>query len=252
MSDWHACAALVQRGDPLRFRSTMAAPPAARAVLFPIYAMALEAARAPWLTQEPMIAEMRLQWWRDALEEISGDGEVRRHEVTTPLSEVLSKAGAEALDDLVLARRWDIYKDPFEDEAALTRYLEHTAGAPLFAACDALGTSDRTVCNDAGYAAGLARFLQAIPELENLGRIPLLDGRAEAVAALAQGGLARLAKARRARGKVHPAPFLGLWEADVILRHAAKDPGAVKEGTLDMPAFKSATRLGWAAMTGRW
>ncbi|MFN5827641.1 MAG: phytoene synthase, partial [Rhodobacterales bacterium] len=33
-----ACAALVQRGDPDRFMAVMAAPVAARARLFPLYA----------------------------------------------------------------------------------------------------------------------------------------------------------------------------------------------------------------------
>jgi phytoene synthase len=65
-----ACADLVARGDPDRFRATMATPPEARAVLFPIYAFNLEVSRAPWVTEEPMIAEMRLQFWRDVAEEI--------------------------------------------------------------------------------------------------------------------------------------------------------------------------------------
>ena len=35
----------------------MAAPVAARRVLFPLYAFNVEVARAPWVTQEAMIAE---------------------------------------------------------------------------------------------------------------------------------------------------------------------------------------------------
>ena len=88
--DVKACAALVQRADPDRFRATMAAPVSARSVLFPVYALNVEVARAPWVTQESMIAEMRLQWWRDALQQIAEGTAVRRHEVVTPLSRVLS------------------------------------------------------------------------------------------------------------------------------------------------------------------
>lgn len=252
MSEWHACAALVERGDRARFRAAMAASPKTRAVLFPIYAMALEVARAPWLTQEPMIAEMRLQWWRDVLEEIITGAPVRRHEVTTPLAAVLTKAGAEALDGLVAARRWDIYKDPFEDEAAFALYLERTNGAVLFAACDALGRSEAQVCADAGFAGGLARFFQAIPELVAQKRIPLLDGRPEAVALLAQSGLDRLAKARAHRGAVHAAPFFSLWEAEAILTQAARSPERVGDGTLEVGQLRSAATLSWAAGTGRW
>ena len=98
-----ACARTVEQGDPDRFRTVMAAPVTARSVLFPLYAFNVEVARAPWVTQEAMIAEMRLQWWRDALEEIATDAEVRKHEVTTPLGSVLSAAQARMLDETVAA-----------------------------------------------------------------------------------------------------------------------------------------------------
>ena len=100
-----ACAELVRRGDPDRFLAAMAAPPAARNVLFPLYAFNVEVSRAPWVTPEPLIAEMRLQWWRDALAEIAAGAPVRRHEVTTPLAAVLDAEGARLLDALVEARR---------------------------------------------------------------------------------------------------------------------------------------------------
>ena len=58
-----ACAAIVQRADPDRFLAVMAAPVAVRARLFPLFAVNVEVARAPWVTQEPLIAQMRLQWW---------------------------------------------------------------------------------------------------------------------------------------------------------------------------------------------
>ncbi|MCR9114839.1 MAG: phytoene synthase, partial [Rhodobacteraceae bacterium] len=44
--DLTACAGLVQRGDPDRFAATMAAPVAARAGLFAIYAFNVEVSRA--------------------------------------------------------------------------------------------------------------------------------------------------------------------------------------------------------------
>ena len=61
----------------------MAAPLAARQILFPLYAFNVEVARAPWVASEPMIGEMRLQWWRDVLEEIGAD--------EVPLLEVYNK-----------------------------------------------------------------------------------------------------------------------------------------------------------------
>ena len=65
-----ACAELVRRGDPDRFLSAMTAPPELRGRLMILYAFNLEVARAPWVASEPMLAEMRLQWWADAIAEI--------------------------------------------------------------------------------------------------------------------------------------------------------------------------------------
>ena len=50
--DVKACAALVHRADPDRFMAVMAAPVPARPLLFPLYALNVEVARAPWVTQE--------------------------------------------------------------------------------------------------------------------------------------------------------------------------------------------------------
>ncbi|MCB1364057.1 MAG: squalene/phytoene synthase family protein, partial [Rhodobacteraceae bacterium] len=170
-----ACADLVRRADPDRFLATMAAPAAARAPLFAIYALNVEVARAPWVTQETLIAEMRLQWWRDALAGIAGGGEAGAHEVLTPLAEVLTPGLAAALDPLVEARRWDIYRDPFADETALEAHIDRTAGTLLRVAARSLGPADETVVGDLAHAAGLANWLRAVPGLAARGRVPLPD-----------------------------------------------------------------------------
>ena len=59
-----ACAGLVERGDPDRFRTVMAAPLAARPVMFTLYALNVEVARAPWVTKEAMMIQLiqRAPW----------------------------------------------------------------------------------------------------------------------------------------------------------------------------------------------
>ena len=49
--DMNACAQIVEKGDPARFRTVMAAPVEARLKLFPLYAFNVEVARAPYVTQ---------------------------------------------------------------------------------------------------------------------------------------------------------------------------------------------------------
>ena len=78
-----------------------------------------------------MIAEMRLQWWYDALGEIAASADIIRHEIVTPLSEQLTPAQAQELQRLVEARRWDIYRDPFESEDAFEKWHIHATSGTL-------------------------------------------------------------------------------------------------------------------------
>ncbi|MGH1354445.1 MAG: squalene/phytoene synthase family protein [Thalassovita sp.] len=253
--DMIACAELVQRADPDRFRVAMAAPVPARLVLFPLFAANVEVSRAPWVTQEHLIAEMRLQWWKDAFEEIAAGGNVRRHEVVTPLTRVLDARGAQLMLELAEVRSWDIYRDPFDDAAHFQRYITATSANLMLAGARALGDVDDSAVLDMGYAAGLANFLAAVPALEKAKRVPLVDGRPEAVAALAQDGLARLKRARSARGLVPqvvaPAMLLG-WKAEGILKRAAAQPQRVAAGALAGSEFTNNAGLMLRAMTGRW
>ncbi|KIN72886.1 squalene/phytoene synthase family protein [Sulfitobacter guttiformis] len=249
--DLNACAGIVERGDPLRFRTAMLAPVPLRASLFALYAFNVEVSRAPWVTQEAMIAEMRLQWWRDVLEEIATGGPVRRHEVATPLAAVLSAEQAVTLDALVAARRWDIYRDPFEDAADLARYIDQTAGHLMWVAASLSGFSAEGPVRRAGYASGIGSWLRAIPALEAAGRVPLLDGTQDGVIALASDGLAALAEARAHRGEIArsctPA-LLPATAAEPALRAAITHPQAVVEGALPETGFAFRLR----AASGLW
>ncbi|MEQ8898376.1 MAG: squalene/phytoene synthase family protein [Roseovarius sp.] len=250
-----ACADLVRRGDPDRFRAVMAAPVAAREALFPVYAFNLEVSRAPWVTEEPMIAEMRLQWWRDLLGEIKAGGPVRRHEVASPLSKVVDAEGAELLDQLVAARRWDVYREPFEDMAHFREYIGKTSSNLLLAAARALSGVPEDTVREAGYALGLANWLRAVPELEKAGRIPLVEGTHQAIRALAEEGLDHLASARAARRTIPAAArpaMLVLWQAGPVLKAARNVPGRVAGGALDRAPFRSRVTLMARAATGLW
>ena len=238
-----ACAALVERGDPDRFAAVMAAPVAARGRLFVLYAFNLEVARAPWVTKEPMIAEMRLQWWRDIVAEAAAGKAARAHEVAGPLSALIREAAlpVEVMDRLVEARRWDVYRDAFEDRAAFDAYLEDTGAGLMWLAGRALGAgaAGEAALRGLGWAVALAGFLRAVPELEARGRVPLVDGRAEAVAALARDGLARLAGARAGLRRLGPARAATIagWQAEGLLRMAAREPGRVAAGGMALPEF---------------
>lgn len=248
-----ACADIVAKGDPGRFRAAMAAPVAARRVLFPLYAFNVEVARAPWVASEPMIGEMRLQWWRDAVDEIGQGGPVRKHEVTTPLADILDTHAAHLLDRLIAARRWDLYRDAFEDLAHFNDYLDQTGGALLWVATRALGAPEtaETIVRRYGAAAALARFFVAVPELEARGRIPLIDGTKDGVAARAQQALDHMPTPRQLRGAL-PKPaqpaLLEAWQTRALLTRVLRRPEKVAEGTLGLSEARKAWTLFLASL----
>jgi len=248
-ADVQACAATVETGDPDRFRTVMAAPVAARAILFPLYAFNVEVSRAPWVTQEPMIAEMRLQWWRDALDEIAQGSHVRKHQVTTPLSALITPEQIGQLDQLIAMRRWDIYKDAFEDQEHFDTYINNTAGTLMWAAAQLLGApaeAEATV-RGVGYAAGIAAFLCAVPSLVEAGRIPLIDGTRDGLITLARRGLDGVAQPGLSK-KASPAlwPAIGTVAA---LKKVIRDPDSVGDGRLQCRI--APWRLTRAAMGGK-
>ena len=246
-----ACAELVQRGDPDRFRAVMAAPVEARAQLLPLYAFNLEVARAPWVTQEPLIAEMRLQWWRDVVEN-AASGAARAHEVAGPLHDLIRDFGlpVDVMDRLIAARRWDVHRDPHEGVDGLSAYLEDTGAGLMWLAARALGAPDAAEApvRAYGWASAAAMYICAIPVLEERGRHPLPDK--VSAQDLAWQGLEKLTIARNSRKtipkEVAPALLAG-WQTEGLLRQMVAGHTS--------PALSEA-RKRWdllrQAFTGRW
>lgn len=246
-----ACAALVERGDPDRFRAVMAAPVDARAQLFPLYAFNLEVARAPWVTEEPLIAEMRLQWWRDVVEN-AASGAARAHEVAGPLHDLIRDFGlpVEVLDRLIVARRWDIHRDAHADAAALDAYLDDTGAGLMWLAARAVGAPDsaEATVRAYGWAAAVAGYLRAVPELRARGRQPLPEG--TQAFDLARRGLERLAEARKGRKavpkEVAPALLAG-WQTEGLLRQVVAG-----QSSPELPEARKRWAMLWQVFSGRW
>ena len=231
--------------------------------MFPIYAFNVEVSRAPWVTEEPMIAEMRLQWWRDALEEIAEGENVRKHEVTDALAHVLDPEGARVLDGLIAARRFDCYKDAFEDIFHFEEYINATASDLLWTAARLSGagkgkSQKRRPPNDLegnikryGYGVGVANWYRAIPELEKRGRKPMIDGTVSGVRLQALSALRDLSTARWAMGKdglmddTVAATLRVGWRAQRTLKKAARDPLSVAEGRLEESPLQRRVSLLW-------
>ncbi|WP_417807148.1 squalene/phytoene synthase family protein [Thioclava sp.] len=246
-----ACAEAVRRGDPDRFAATMATPAPLRDRLWPLYAANLEIARAPWASSEPMVSEMRLQWWIDALEGVS-EGREPPHEIGPALVKVA--APVRHLISVAEARRADCWPEPMSDASSLWAYLDQTAGSVYWAAAEALGADAQAemAVRSFGAAAGLAAFLQAVPELVARARAPLADLSHHALNALAEEGLERLDFARKSRALKGPArtALLPGWQARVLLKRVSSAPEIVTAGGLELSEFSRRVGLLRAALRG--
>ena len=85
-----AVARLVREHDRDRFLTALFAPPERREDLFALYAFNLEVAKTAEVVSEAMIGRIRLQWWREAIDEIYG-GKTRAHAVVGPLAATIER-----------------------------------------------------------------------------------------------------------------------------------------------------------------
>jgi phytoene synthase len=154
-------AELVRRHDPDRFLTALFAPEDRRAALFTLYAFNHELARAREVASEPMLALIRLQWWREVVE-----GADRRHEVATSVSQAIA-AGALDRDDLLalIAARETEAEGSIPTLAAWRDFLLAGAGGLAVAAGRLLGAAAPERLRPLGAAYGLAGMLRSVGAL---------------------------------------------------------------------------------------
>ncbi|HEY3779194.1 MAG TPA: squalene/phytoene synthase family protein [Rhizomicrobium sp.] len=159
------CEATVRRNDPDRYFASLFAPAGRRPLLFALYAFNHEIARAVEIVREPMMGEIRLQWWREAVEEAESE-RPRAQPVTIALSSLFARAAlGNDLQDLINARGVEISAAPYADLAALESHAQATAGALMRITASLLDPvmDINELAREAGTAYGLIGTLRALP-----------------------------------------------------------------------------------------
>lgn len=125
-------AGLVRERDRNRYLAGLFAPDELRPHLHALYAFDSELARIRSMVSDPMIGEIRLQWWVDSLPAIHA-GEPPDHPVAIALAHAIrhGRLPLAALLNLAEARRFDLYDDPMPSLADLEGYLGETASASI-------------------------------------------------------------------------------------------------------------------------
>lgn len=243
--DLEAVAARLRADDPDRFAMAMLAGDA-RARLVTLYALNAELARTALSASEPMVAEIRVQWWVDRLAALA-DAAPPPHELLTPLYAAWG-AQAAGFAALAEARRHDALREPFTDTEAVIAYAQATGGAVMGFAAGALGAGGSAV-GAQGQGAALIAWLRARPALQGLG-LGLARPAHDDVATLGQAARAAFKAAALARGSVPRAAAPALFPGAAIRRaldaaEAGRDPGLPSD-------FARRAGLARLALTGRW
>ncbi|MBI1262507.1 MAG: phytoene/squalene synthase family protein [Rhizobiales bacterium] len=172
-----ACYDQLRQLDHDRYLTVLLAPAGLRDRLVTLYAFNVEIARISEVVSEPMLGEIRLQWWREALQ-AAEKGEGRGHDVAVALAELHQRHPLPfaAMQTLIDARARDLDDEAFADMAALENYASATSSQLMRIACLAIADETRLtlqaeLVEQAGKAYALTGLLRALPMLASRGHV---------------------------------------------------------------------------------
>ncbi|GLQ07459.1 phytoene/squalene synthase family protein [Sneathiella chinensis] len=162
-------AAEVRRYDYDRWLVSLFSPPEKRDAIHAVLAFNAEIARIRETVSEPLLGDIRLQWWRDTLQGLK-KGEHKAHPVAEALDHT---ARQQPLDydlmlDMVDVRARDLDPSPILNDAELLAYADGTGGAVQRLILQVVaGTSPASSVVEAASLAGrafaLLGIIRAIP-----------------------------------------------------------------------------------------
>jgi 15-cis-phytoene synthase len=262
-ADYAYCDALLRREDKDRWLACLFLPQAQRPHVVALYAFSQEIAGVRSRVREPLLGEIRFQWWRDIL---TGERGADEAPVAAALLDTLERFALprEKLIAVIDARLFDLYDAPMPSLAALEAYALATAGYlfQLAAAILAPEAAAAEAAAHAGLAYAITGLLRALPWQIAAGQTyvpralypapdlgadrPALDAAVAELRGLARRNLAALAADPVARaGQAAPA-FLPAALCELYLRRMEQpghDPLAM---TVDVPQWRRQWRL-WRA-----
>ncbi|MDA1132690.1 MAG: squalene/phytoene synthase family protein, partial [Proteobacteria bacterium] len=175
---------LVRDGDRDRYLSIQFAPPAARPGLLAVAAFAAEIAAIPGKVSEPVMGQMRVAWWRDALDRIEAR-DPPHHPVALALAAAWRPALGERLAAILDASNREFAGEPSMgalDGAAQVAWLPLLGadGAAAEAAAWEVGRAWGLLRDDAAAdaepAVNLARARKRLPEVPRSAMPAMLIG----------------------------------------------------------------------------
>ncbi|MBV9509820.1 MAG: squalene/phytoene synthase family protein [Caulobacteraceae bacterium] len=226
----------LRQGDPDRWLSSrFIADPERRADVIALYAFDRELSQVLRAAREPLMAEIRLTWWSEGLDEVLDGRPPPGHPVLAALARAIARHRlADAPLRAMLEARFEALEAPIPaDAAALEARIDATDGAVMALATAVLAGVDALAIRPAAQAWGLARRLA-----EGDAALPLGWDQREA----ARKARSRLAEARRAARALPVAAF------PAVAHVALAGPYLAGRRPLGL---EKRLRLTWAVLTGR-
>jgi phytoene synthase len=155
---------LVRRADPDRYLSALFAPADRRPLLMALYAFNVEVARVADTVREPMMGEIRIEWWRETLAG-ARQGMARNHDVARALADLVAQVDLpqDRFEAMLTARAFDSTAEAFPGRAALEAYCDATSGNLMRLAIRVLGGEAESAARSAGIAYAIAGILRSLP-----------------------------------------------------------------------------------------
>ncbi len=198
--------ALIRRVDPDRWLSSRFIGDAERrADVVAIYAYDHELARAPKVTSNALLGEIRLTWWREMLDEAYEGRPVRRHPTAQALAAAIARRNLprEPLEAMIDARYRELDATPMKPNEALEWARDTGGRAAELAAMILAPGSDTGPARAGGAAWALARRAEGDRRIAAVSA-RALTGAKTAVAKLAAEAFPAVAHAALVGGKRSP------------------------------------------------
>jgi phytoene/squalene synthetase len=158
------------RAMPDHTLATSFLEPSARARVIALILFAYEIARARAVASEPGLAAIRLQWWRDTLDQIYSGKIVRAQPIAIALRDTVQEANLprNLLDAMIEGHERELEATPFTTWADVEAYLDATAGnlnrlSLLASGLPSLSRGGHDAARHTAVAWGLSYLLRATP-----------------------------------------------------------------------------------------
>jgi len=158
------CRTQAARFDRERFLIALSVPKALRGEVLTLLAFNIELAQCALAVSDPMLGIIRLAWWREVLDEIYGNAQVRNHPVAVELERTVRAHNLprELLEPMIEARSLDLEAVPYGTLDGMQDYCRQTSGLLAQACMRACGESDTQHAKTLGTVWGVLGQLRNV------------------------------------------------------------------------------------------